>query len=225
MELNKTLYEFVIATLPAVVLYFVGWGYLYFLLSGFQINIGELNFDTSSIFIYAFSPIYILITSHWIIVLLVIACLAALILIIGVCFSRAWHHFCGLLRQLPIALRILGSAVLFIFFLVALIPFLKWAAFRQKLQIWDSNATVIPIVEPSSIQQSANRELSWRDNYIKSYNACSDQGTLIQIFSDDKVYFLLCKSVENTNEADVFEVRREGGLKSVRFVSRSGGQR
>ena len=60
MELNKTLYEFLIATLPAVVLYFVGWGYLFFLLGDFGINISEINFDTSTIFIYAFSPVYIL---------------------------------------------------------------------------------------------------------------------------------------------------------------------
>lgn len=37
----KAIYEFLVATLPAVVLYFVGWAYLYFFLGAFGINIAE----------------------------------------------------------------------------------------------------------------------------------------------------------------------------------------
>jgi len=51
---------------------------------------------------------------------------------------------------------------------------------------------------------------------------CSDQEALRLIVSDGKVYYLLCKSAENEGEGYVFEVRHEGGLASVRFVSLTG---
>jgi hypothetical protein len=226
LELNKTLYEFLIATLPAVALYFVGWGYLYFLLGDFGINIGEINFDTSTIFIYAFSPVYILVRSHLLATLFVIACFVGLILVIGIFLSHYWQIFCRQLRRLPIAVRVLGSAVVFIFILLALIPFLQWAAFREKIQIWNGGGEgLLPIIEESSMQQSTAKDFLWRNEYIKSYLQCSDQGALRPIFADEKVYYLLCSSVTNGNEGYVFEVRREDGLKSVRFVSLTGGKK
>jgi hypothetical protein len=38
MEFQKSIIQFLIATLPAVFLYFVGWGYLYFFFGAFGIN-------------------------------------------------------------------------------------------------------------------------------------------------------------------------------------------
>jgi len=56
----------------------------------------------------------------------------------------------------------------------------------------------------------------------ESYMQCSDQQALSLIFSDEKAYYLLCKSVENSDMGYVFEVRRGFGLSSVRFVSAGG---
>ena len=57
--------------------------------------------------------------------------------------------------------------------------------------------------------------LSLRESYLK----CSEKQALLLIYANEKVYYLLCKSVENDKEGYVFEVRRESGLSSVRFVS------
>lgn len=58
MELQKSVIDFVIVTLPGVFLYFLGWVYLYYFLYFFGINISELKLDTSTVFIYSYSPIY-----------------------------------------------------------------------------------------------------------------------------------------------------------------------
>jgi hypothetical protein len=42
-----------VASMPAVFLYFVGWGYLYFYFASFGINISEINLDTSTVLIYS----------------------------------------------------------------------------------------------------------------------------------------------------------------------------
>ena len=43
MDLTKAIYEFLVATLPAVFLYFLGWAYLYFFLGAFGINISVFH--------------------------------------------------------------------------------------------------------------------------------------------------------------------------------------
>jgi hypothetical protein len=42
---GKGLFELVIATIPAVVLYFFGWAYLHFYLRAFSIDVSELSLD------------------------------------------------------------------------------------------------------------------------------------------------------------------------------------
>jgi hypothetical protein len=102
---------------------------------------------------------------------------------------------------------------------------LQSAAFQKKQEIWSGNANyVLPLlIGEAGRPASSNQDLlSWRDRFAKSYVQCSDQEALRLVFSDDKVYYLLCKSTENANEGYVFEVRHEGGLTSVRFASLAG---
>jgi hypothetical protein len=102
--------------------------------------------------------------------------------------------------------------------LLSLIPFLQWAAVQQKKQVWAgerSVSIVALLVEGSKPKTGSDPTPQLRESYMQ----CSDQQALLWIFSDEKAYYLLCKSVHNSNEGYVFEVRREFGLSSVRFVS------
>jgi hypothetical protein len=51
-EGSKVFFEIAIATIPAVVLYFIGWVYLNFYISAFGITVSELDLDIQTIFIY-----------------------------------------------------------------------------------------------------------------------------------------------------------------------------
>lgn len=90
MNITKALYEFLIATLPAVIVYFIGWAYLFFFLSDFSINITELNFDTTTVFIYAFAPIQIFVKNHWLLTL--VGILVAFILFLSCQFACQYTH-------------------------------------------------------------------------------------------------------------------------------------
>ena len=79
---GKGLFELVIATIPMVMLYFVGWTYLYFYLKVFGIGISELDLDIQTILIYSYPPIQLLWRSYWpliagAIVILVVVTMAA----------------------------------------------------------------------------------------------------------------------------------------------------
>jgi hypothetical protein len=225
MNITKALYEFLIATLPAVIVYFIGWAYLFFFLSDFSINITELNFDTTTVFIYAFAPIQIFAKNHWLLTLFGILAAFILFFIVPICLpihaptiSRGLSRWSG---RIPIFAKILFGAIVFVALLIGLLPLLRSAALQKKQEIWSGNANyVLPLfVGDAGQAASASQDLSWRDNFIKSYMLCSDQEALRLIFSDEKVYYLLCKSEENGDEGYVFEVRHEGGLASVRFAT------
>jgi hypothetical protein len=224
MDISKALYEFLIATLPAVILYFIGWGYLFFFLRDFGVNITELNFDTATIFIYAFAPIQIIVMNHWV---LAIASVMSIIILFLVIPLRLPIVLAGLREwsgRIPIFSKILVGAIIFIVFLFGILPLLRSAAFEKKQEIWSGDANyVLPLlIGEAGRPASTKQDLSWRDRFINSYTQCSDQEALRLVFSDEKVYYLLCKSAVNGNEGYIFEVRHEGGLTSVRFASLSG---
>jgi hypothetical protein len=224
MEFQKSIIQFLIATLPAVFLYFVGWGYLYFFFGAFGINIAEIHLDTSTVFIYAFSPLQIVVKAYWPWVAPSIVIVVAVVLIItrllphkGKAATKQIYRWTR--DKVPIGvtalLMIIGLLILF----SALVPVVKWTAIQQKKQIWKGRTeiSIVPLLgEGSKVGTDPSPQLR------ESYMQCSDQQALSLIFSDEKAYYLLCKSVENSDMGYVFEVRRGFGLSSVRFVSAGG---
>ena len=154
MELRKAIYEFVVATLPLVVVYYVGWAYLYFYLNSFGINISELHFDTTTIFIYAFAPISIVLRAHWLIILLVIVGIVVLLAVIARFVPGGWSSLKHSLRwlrgkfgSLPIEIQTLLLIAGLICFLLLLAPILKSSAQRRRDEVWAGRAEyVIPLV-------------------------------------------------------------------------------
>jgi hypothetical protein len=69
LDLRKAFTDFLIATVPAVVLYFTGWAY--FFLSTFGVNIAEIHMDTPTVFIYSAPPLYALLINYGLYVLAV----------------------------------------------------------------------------------------------------------------------------------------------------------
>lgn len=225
MEMRKAIYEFLLATLPAVVLYFIGWAYLYFFLEAFGISITELHLDTPTIFIYAFSPLQIALRAYGWWVLGGVLGLAFLLWVIQKMLPQRWSirlrkRFKWMrekVAQLPPWVTPLSMLVTFFAVLLALVPLARWAADRQTMRVWASQVGyVIPLLAHDTKSQPATEESSpWHDSYKK----CSEQEALLLIFSDDKAYYVLCKSSENSKEGYVFEIRRETWLSSVRFAS------
>jgi hypothetical protein len=243
VELKKTFYDFAAATLPALILYFVGWTYLYFFLGAFGINIAEIHFDAATIFIYAFSPLQIAVKTYGFYILSIavggVAIVALIIWLTGWISPRlklALEYYYRISRVKVSGastwLKIFLLFVILVLFLLALVPVVKWAAILQKSQIWAGHAEyIVPLrldelksqaatesqaqVTDQKSQSAPNPTLFWRDIYAH----CVGQQALLLIYADDKAYYLLCKSVENSGEGNVFEVRREFGLTSVRFAS------
>ena len=180
----------------------------------------EIHFDTATIFIYAFSPLQITVQAHGLLVLLSIIGIAVLIVIAAKFLPRrgmsALQRTYRNVSQWSIGVKVFLLISAFVFLLLALVPILQSAATRQKMAVWGGKSEyAIPLLIEKSGSQTPPNQSPWRESYVQ----CSDQQALLLIYSDDKAYYLLCKSTENSNEGYVFEVRREFGLSSVRFAS------
>jgi hypothetical protein len=209
---GKGLFELVIATIPTVLLYFVGWAYLYFYLRVFGIGISELDLDIQTIFIYAYPPIHYFGTAYWYWILLTIA---AILLArrfaphrIRVKLDAFYNTACA---APPIAkgLELFGVLVVLAFLSV---PFVQSDAERAADRKWISEGVRIEamVKEPESKEKSG-----WYDNY----KLCAGRRALDLIFSDKDAYYMLCTSSVDETSALVFEVRRDAGLASVRFIN------
>jgi hypothetical protein len=220
--MQKAITEFLVATVPLVLVYFIGWGYLYFYFNAFGINISEIHLDTSTVFIYALTPIEIVLGPA-------IFVIATAVVLFGVTLKllppdikmqvqaiRMWLTD-GLAPGIKIAMFTVGLAIALIF----LQPILKWAAQQKQMKIWVGQAEVIvPLVDsPGDDKDKAGTLIdpAWR-RQRESYVQCRNAQALRLIFADDKAYYALCKSRED-EVGIVFEVRREGGLTSARFAS------
>lgn len=62
---QKTISDFLIVTIPGVLLYFTGWAYLSSYLASFGIDPSELKLDTATILVYSYPPISDFITTNW----------------------------------------------------------------------------------------------------------------------------------------------------------------
>jgi hypothetical protein len=207
------LFKVLLLTVPPVALYFVGWAYLHFYLRAFGIGLSELDLDVQTIFIYSFPVIRALIDAHmaWITVFalaLVLAVLFALIL------PRAWIEAAE--RRARLAAPWILALVVFIAIPVAAawsIPGIRSTAHGAADRKWTSEGVAM---DAALHRGDAAGKVRWERNYRE----CASRRALDLIFSDKAAYYLLCASTVDKRSALVFEVRREGGLSSVRFVTR-----
>jgi hypothetical protein len=230
VDLKKAIYEFLVATLPAVVLYFVGWAYLYFFLGDFGINIAEIHFDTPTIFIYSFSPVQIAARAYGLWAVLGIIGAAVLAWLLVRLAKRGWrvalasllHRLRHEASQAPVGVRICSLIVVLVLFLLALVPFLRWAAAQEKMQLWTNNSEYVVALLGAGPKSTESPPPA--SPWLESYKQCSDAQALLLIYADDSAYYLLCKATASSSDGYVFEVRREFGLSSVRFTSAGGQQ-
>ena len=213
---GKGLFELVFATIPAVLLYFVGWAYLYFYLKVFGIGISELDLDIQTILIYAYPPIKAFVASYWHLALVTIAAL-----LISVWLARRYApravkdklaaFYKGVRGSSPITQGFQLFVVLLTLAFLA-VPIVRTEAAQAADRKWVSEGVVIEamVKEPETKEKSV-----WYD----SYKRCASRRALDLIFADKDAYYMFCISgLDET--ALVFEVRREVGLVSVRFIQR-----
>lgn len=222
MDVEKGIFQIVIAAIPAVIVYFVGWSYLYFYLGSFGINISELKLDLQTIFIYAYSPLRTSISFvflHWGLSLLILA-LAIILFMVGRRLLRAKKLRLSTrvhLPNSPIVRMLMLLVALVLVTPLVLAPWASWAATRAAGRIWEGSAQeVVAVVSKQDFVDEQDRGASW----LKNYRECQNRRELGLIFSGDEAYYMLCRSKDDPNIGLVFEVRHDGRLASVRFVNK-----
>jgi hypothetical protein len=226
-DLWKALIDFLIATSPAVVLYFIGWAYLYSFLSAFGINMAEIHMDTPTIFIYSFSPLYKLAMSYGLHFLFVIGGLLLIWAAVGYLPHRiaapvkfGYEKATGVISK-SVAAKLFVFVVASIFVALSLLQVSKITAIQASDRLWkdEGAANTLALISEKDAKPSAGLTKFPYSQWRASYDKCVDEQALLLIYSDDKAYYFLCKSKINKNEGLVFEVRRELGLVSVRFAA------
>jgi hypothetical protein len=233
-DASKVLTDLIVVTIPAVLLYFVGWVYLYFYLGAFGIGVSELDLDIQTIFLYFLPPIRLLAKFIWdgfLANLYLAGGLLVLIAIAAVLFKQcAPGHFQSLgqrlstsfnnLRELFASLQtasVIVQCLLVFVLLVSLaiiaVPVIRSTAGYAADRQWVTRGTMIAaMIKKADEMQSS----SWFDNY----KACSERRALNLIFADKETYFMLCIDKYDASFGVVYEVRRDAGLASVRPVTR-----
>lgn len=195
---SKALPDIVLVTAATVLIFFVGWAYLNFYLRAFGILISELDLDIQTIFIYSYPPARLLLgTYYWWISIVIIFLLVTAVLVGRRLFGRPF--------ALPIALALL---MLIIFFSV---PLIRWAALQTANLKWTSEGIAIAI-------EATVKEPETNKNWYENYQRCANRGGLDLIIADKESFYILCKSTVDKAVGDVYEIRRDVGLVSVRHV-------
>jgi hypothetical protein len=215
-DAGKAISEVVLTTIPAVLLYFMGWVYLNFYLSAFGIGISELDIDIQTILIYSFPPIGILVRAFWLTALVVLIILVAIgwiaILRVRKATLQKLKNVYDRLRHASTALHALYIYFIVVIIAVPAVPAIRWAAFDAANQKWASDDLHIDAM----IKETENSKSAWVDGYKK----CSERHALDLIMADKESYYMLCVSSVDPSSGVVYEVRRDVGLVSVRFVGR-----
>jgi hypothetical protein len=164
MDWQKAISDFLVATIPAVLLYFLGWAYLYYFLSSFGIYPSELKLDVITVLIYAYAPIHDIVARYLLII--IFSCLAFIFLIyfniaspkkmlqraplwvkqLPTSVSKMYRP----VSSLPLAIRIFSLTFeLLIGMLLALslilIPIAKLAAAKTEAELWGDSAPIIAV--------------------------------------------------------------------------------
>jgi hypothetical protein len=225
MDLQKAIYDFVVATIPVVLVYFIGWSYLYFYFDSFGINIFELNLDLQAVFVYSYPPIRaswaeIIKHSVWSFIFVAVA-----VLFIFVCryiYFTWWPTSNSVLKQVlnptsvEKAFMFVLALVLTLYFFI--VPLAKWSALDVAAHLWaGTGRQMVAVVNEKDYIDDNDERSSW----LKSYRQCQSRRELALIFANENAYYMLCRSKDDPNTGLVFEVRRETGLASVRYANKS----
>jgi hypothetical protein len=251
MDWQKAISDFLVATIPAVLLYFLGWAYLYYFLSSFGIYPSELKLDVITVLIYAYAPIHDIATKY---LLIIVLCSLAFIFLIyfnialpNKMLQRAplWmkqlptsaSKMYRPTSSLPLAIRIFYLTFeLLIGMLIALslilIPIAKLAAAKKEAELWGDSAPIIAVnLRPEdtskkgvnsnapTLESKAEEHNSNDETLSSEVGRCQRNLGLVPIFSDDSKLFVLCRNEQDRNSGWVFELRKEKGLISARYVS------
>jgi len=227
MEWQKVFYEFLIVTVPAVILYFIGWGYLYYYFGAFGINIAEVHIDVPTIFIYSV-PVVQNAVVHYLYYLLVVLVLlpAAVLLLYSQLKVRqknkvkaAWTRAATAVAEMSLWAKLALLIVVLVGSALAMRPIIEAAALETAMRIWTGSTTVV-IALPEAKGEGSPKPVA-PSVWSNRYEACSKKEALRLIYADDNAYYLLCmKEDTRSGQGDVFEVRRKEGLVSVRFAER-----
>jgi hypothetical protein len=216
-DVNKGFFELIIATIPTVLLYFVGWAYLYFYLNVFDVGISELDLEIQTIFIYSFPPIRTFLGLYWVWI-----AIGILVVSISIALARRFANEAVKKRLSALWKRIRGASPIaqglglfaaLLFLAILAVPIIRSEAVEAASQKWLTEGVRIEaMVKPLE----AKEQSPWYDNYEQ----CANRRALDLIFADKDAYYILCKSTVDERSAIVFEVRRDVGLTSIRFVQR-----
>jgi hypothetical protein len=234
MEIRKLFVEFLVATGPVVMTYFVGWGYLYFFFGAFGINIAEINTDTATIFVYSFPVFRNIVTLRafsdidlaWVLLVLIFA--FGLLVLLRACYfgdagiyrvkpnpnpvEMVWDVAYRLGRKW-VGIRYVAAACLLILSVFVTVLLIEKAAYLAADQVWGVRATFV--VAASGAKNNF-------PEYRSQYEACLKAQALRLIYADNQGYYLLCMNDDASTEGTVFEVSRTNGLVSARFAGRGG---
>lgn len=232
MEFRKLFVQFVATTAPAVVVYFIGWAYLYYFLGSFGINIGEIHTDAATIFIYSF-PVFRSVAQlavfdgvdfFWPAVIFIVAVVLTILATIRAPgpldvmrvspddgrYKKLRRAVAAIVGRYPL-IRYLAIAGLVVIAVIAVNMATERTAFEATRRVWNGKA----ISAVALVKNEPNPD-EWRTQYA----GCSKSQALLLIYADDKAYYLLCKNSDASTDGTVFEVRRDNGLSSVRYVAK-----
>lgn len=224
-EAAGTIESIVLVTIPAALIYFTGWAYLYYYLRAFSIDPSELEFDVETVLMYAAPPIFALCSAH---------SAAAGIILVGlvVCslllywLTHRRHKTSSAAAAVPAAphavLQASGFVLKGLWALAATVivatllrPALRDIAIAKAQDNWKSAAVAIqaPVEEPQKGDPLAG--------LYENYKTCLLSRHLRMVFSDRDRYFILCIAKNNAATGALYEVRREdSALTSVRYITR-----
>jgi len=230
-EASGTIESIVLVTIPAALIYFIGWAYLHYYLGAFSIDLSELELGVETVLIYSAPPLFSLVSAYK------LALIAGLIVLALASAGLVWrlqvHHSSAAsgaaghagastaaqpeyvwLPTVTFILKGLWAFVVMVGLAFVLTPALRNFATGKARLTWrdDSLPIEVRVEEPEK-----------PDAMHDNYRTCQEARHLHLVFSDKDRYFLLCTSTIDPDRGAVYEVRREdSSLASVRYVRSPG---
>jgi len=214
-EASGTIESIVLVTIPAALIYFIGWAYLHYYLGAFSIDLSELELGVETVLIYSAPPLFSLVSAYK------LALIAGLIVLALASAGLVWrlqvHHSSAASGAAGHA----GAST-------AAQPEYVWlptVTFILK-GLWAFVVMVgLAFVLTPALRNFATGKarLTWRDDSLPIEVRVEEARHLHLVFSDKDRYFLLCTSTIDPDRGAVYEVRREdSSLASVRYVRSPG---
>lgn len=227
-EASGTIESIVLVTIPAALIYFIGWAYLHYYLGAFSIDLSELELGVETVLIYSAPPLFSLVSAHE---LALVAVLVVLVVASGALVWRLQRHHASStashagapavvhpeyvwMPMLTFIMKGLWAFVVMVSLAFALTPGLRNFAIGKARLTWRDDSMPIEVRVEAPEKSDAMHD---------NYRTCQEARHLHLVFSDKDRYFLLCTSAIDPDRGAVYEVRREdSSLASVRYVRSPG---